>query len=83
MSPPIVEGAWCIFRASVVSPDAGPEQLAQTRDAFIAGAEMLFRLLVALSDAPDAHQMSVMGQLDAELERWKQAKLASEARRTR
>lgn len=41
----IVEGAWSLFRKSVVSPEAGPEQLSQTRDAFIAGAEMLFTLL--------------------------------------
>lgn len=32
-----------------------------------------------LSDAPEAHQMSVMGQIDAELKRWKQAKLAGES----
>lgn len=75
----IVEGAWSLFRKSVVSPEAGPEQLSQTRDAFIAGAEMLFTLLTTLSDAPEAHQMSVMGQIDAELKRWKQAKLAGES----
>lgn len=41
----VIERAWRTYLAGVVPKDAGPAQLAETRQAFYAGASILFSVM--------------------------------------
>lgn len=67
----IIEEGWKKYRAMVVPANAGEVQIAETRQAFYAGAAVLFESLMRSLDPekePTANDMRIMDGLQAEID---------------
>jgi hypothetical protein len=66
----LIARSWESYRAMVIPPDASEVQVAETRQAFFAGATMLFTLLLRVLD-PGTEEtdadMQTMAALQAEV----------------
>lgn len=66
----IIEAGWIVYRLAVVSPDAGKDQLEETRIAFFAGAQHLFSSIMTIMEEdkePTDADMLRMELIDGEL----------------
>lgn len=67
----IIEGGWIGFRMIVLPQDASPDQLAEMRKAFFAGAAHLFASVLAVLDddrEPTERDLKRMTQIHLEVE---------------
>lgn len=71
-----IERSWQQYRTRCVPADAGPTQLEESRQAFFAGAAILFTALqMGMSDGPEVQPADerLMADLQAELDEFGQA----------
>ena len=64
---------WASYRESVMHPDAGVDQVRETRMAFYAGCEALFAVMMTAFDPgpePTEADMAVMEEVHQELQRF-------------
>jgi len=69
----VVEAGWLGFRSIAVPPDAGPEQIADMRGAFFAGAYHVWQVLNSVLDPgvePTDDDARRMERIDDELRRF-------------
>lgn len=75
----LVEAGFALFRMYVIDKDASDLQVAEMQMAFMAGAEHVFRSILAImggdpdsGDEPTEKDMARMGMINDELERWRE-----------
>lgn len=71
----LISKGWDNYRSMVIPADAGEVQLKESRQAFLAGAAVLFATLMRVLDAdeePTEGDMQIMADLQAEIDEFGQ-----------
>ena len=71
----LISNGWDSYRSTVLPADVGEVQLTETRQAFLAGAALLFETLMRVMDAdeePTEADMQIMADIQAEIDEFGQ-----------